>query len=50
MDFIYNGMRRNLWVSDCLVRDLKPAQWEFVGENGLGAGAFHPCLSIGKLR
>ena len=54
-DFRYNGMRGNLWVSACLVRDLKPVRWEFVSENRLGAEAirnraFHPCLSVGTQR
>ena len=31
-DFRYNGMRGNLWVSACLVHDLKPVRWEFVCE------------------
>ena len=34
-DFRYNGMRGNLWVSACLVHDLKPVQWEFFSEIGL---------------
>ena len=54
-DFRYNGMKGNLWVSSCLVRDLKPVRWEFVSENRLGAGAirnraFHPCFTIGTQR
>ena len=38
-DFRCDGMIGNLWVSACLVRDLKPAQWAFVGENRLDDGA-----------
>ena len=54
-DFRCNGMIGNLWVSACLVRDLKPARWAFVGENRLDDGAirnraFQPCLCIGTLR
>ena len=50
-DFRCNGMIGNIWVSACLVRDLKPARWEFVGENRLDDRAvrnrtFYPCLSI----
>ena len=54
-DFRCNGMIGNLWVSACLVCNLKPARWAFVGENRLDDGAirnraFHPCLFISTLR
>lgn len=45
-----NCIRGDLWVSACLVHDLKPVRWGFVSENWLGGEAtwnrgYHPCLS-----
>ena len=33
-----DGMRRNLWLSACLVRGFEPVRWEFFSENLLGTG------------
>ena len=47
-DFQCNGMIGNLWVSACLVRDLKTAR--AFDDGAIRNRAFHPCLSIGTLR
>ena len=50
MDFKYNGTRRNLWLSVCLLQGLKAVRWDFLGENQHGIGPVEIELSsLGSL-